>query len=106
MGMLLNSSKTSGFCRAGEDIYKKIPDERQRITLWWPFTHEKSFKFKPAVIARLVERDLDGCLKTEVLEDPDKDKKGNPFTHKIQRNTFQNYVHYRKAEFFLINLKS
>ena len=41
MGQVINSSKTSGYSRAGEEMFKKIPDERQRITLWLPFTCEK-----------------------------------------------------------------
>ena len=40
MGQVTNSSKTSGYCRAGTEVFKKIPDERQRITLWLPFTIE------------------------------------------------------------------
>ena len=95
MGKTTNDGKTSGFARAGQELFKKVPDQRQRITLWMPFTHEKSFKFIPAVITRLVGRDFDGCLKTENLEVPDKDRKGNPFVHEIQRKTFRNYVHYK-----------
>ena len=38
MGMVTNSSKTVGYCRVGEDMIKKVPDQRQRITCWKPFT--------------------------------------------------------------------
>ena len=40
MGQVTNSSKTVGYCRVGEDMKKKVPDQRQRITVWKPFTCE------------------------------------------------------------------
>ena len=42
MGMTTNSSKTSGYCRTNEKIFKKVPDPRQRVTIWKPFTHEEN----------------------------------------------------------------
>ena len=41
MGMVTNSSKTVGYCRVGEDMKKTVPDQRQRVTVWKPFTCEE-----------------------------------------------------------------
>ena len=96
MGMTTNSSKTMGYCRENEKIFKKVPDQRQRVTVWKPFTIKGAFRIKPAMISRLVGRDFANCRKTEVLEVKDKDKDGNTVVHKIKRKTFDNYVHYQQ----------
>ena len=41
MGQVTNSSKTVGYCRKDESMKKKVPDQRQRITVWKPFTCEE-----------------------------------------------------------------
>jgi len=59
------------------------------------FTLKASFNIKPCFISRLVGRDFENCLGTEILEVHDTDKNGNRFTHKIQRKEFPDFFHYQ-----------